>query len=67
MNGRDDKVYQEASALWRLVHGEPPPADADATLVLDLLLGGLPETPYERLASPDLRRGDITFPKYSSR
>ena len=67
MSGRDDKVYKEACALWRQVYGEPPPAAADSTMVLDLLLGRLPDTPYERLASPDLRRGDITFPKYSTR
>lgn len=63
MNGRDDKIYQEAAALWQELHGEPPPADVDAARVLDLLLGAMPESGYERLASPHLRPSNITFPR----
>jgi hypothetical protein len=63
MDGRDHKIYQEAAALWRALYGEPPPADADGGMVLDLLLGGLPETRYERLANPFLRPTNIAFPK----
>ncbi|HEX7946671.1 MAG TPA: hypothetical protein VF495_18525 [Phenylobacterium sp.] len=64
MDGRDDKIYEEAAALWRALHGEPPPPEADGAMVLDLLLADLPETsPYERLANPHLRPAAITFPK----
>lgn len=63
MPGRDDKIREEAAALWQALHGEPPPADADPATVLDQLLGGLPDAPYERLATPYLRPSEIVFPK----
>lgn len=63
MDGRDDKIYEEAAALWRALHGGPPPADTDGAMMLDLLLGGLPEAAYERLANPHLRPAAVTFPK----
>ena len=63
MNGRDTKIYEEAAALWRQLSGEPPPPGADASAVLDLILSGLPESRYERLANPHLRPFNIAFPK----
>ncbi len=63
MDGRDDKIYEEAAALWRALHGEPPPPGADGAMVLDLLLAELPDAGYERLANPHLRPADIVFPK----
>ena len=62
MNGRDDKVYQEAAELWRQLNGEPPPAGADASTMLDLALRRLPAARYERLANPHLRPFNIAFP-----
>lgn len=64
MPGRDDKIYEEAAALWRQLYGEPPPATADGATILDFILGDLPATEYDRLATPHLRRTNITFPKY---
>ena len=64
MPGRDEKIYQEAAALWRQLYGEPPPAVADGKVMLDLILGELPDAEYERLSTPHLRRSNITFPKY---
>ena len=64
MPGRDEKIYEEAAALWRQLYGEPPPASADGHDILNLILGHLPATDYERLATPHLRRTQITFPKY---
>jgi hypothetical protein len=63
MGRRDDKIYEEAAALWRALHGEQPPPEADGAMVLDLLLADLPETSYERLATPHLRPSAIVFPK----
>jgi hypothetical protein len=63
MDGREDKIYEEAAALWQALHDEPPPAGADGAMVLDLLLGSLVETRYERLANPYLRPTAITFPR----
>jgi hypothetical protein len=63
MDGREDKIYEEAAALWRALHAEPPPTEADGAMMLDLLLGGLAEAPYERLATPHLRPSEITFPR----
>lgn len=64
MPGRDEKIYSEAAALWRQLYGEPPPAAADGKVILDLILGHLPDAGYERLVTPHLRRSNITFPRY---
>jgi hypothetical protein len=63
MNGRDQKLYAEAIALWRQLRREPPPPGADGKTVLDLLVGSLPETRYERLTTPHLRPANVAFPK----
>ena len=63
MMRRDEKLYAEAVALWRQLRREPPPPGADAKTVLNLLLGSLPETRYERLSTPHLRPANIAFPK----
>ncbi|HEY0647000.1 hypothetical protein [Phenylobacterium sp.] len=64
MPGRDERIYDEAAALWRQLYGEPPPAAADGSVILDLILDHLPGAEYERLATPHLRRSNITFPRY---
>jgi hypothetical protein len=63
MSGREDRLYEEASALWRSLYGKPPPRGADGSRLLDLILGDLPEPGYLRLSSPHLRPSAITFPK----
>lgn len=63
MSGRDNKVYEEAAALWRELSGQPPPAGADTSTVLDLILGVLPPADYDRLANPHLRPTNVAFPK----
>ena len=47
--GRDDRIYQEAAALWREVFREPPPPAADGATMLDLIMKRMPETRYDRL------------------
>jgi hypothetical protein len=64
MPGRDDKIYEEAAALWRQLHGESPPPEADGSDILCLIVGGLPDADYDRMATPHLRRTQIIFPKY---
>lgn len=63
MSGRDEKIYEEAAALWRELFGEPPPVRADSATLLDRITKGLPERPYERLASPFLRPSQIKGPR----
>ena len=63
MTRHDDIVYQEAADLWRALHGEPLPEGLDGRAMLDLILGGLPETRYERLATSHLRPSNIAFPQ----
>lgn len=57
--GREDRIYQEACALWRELYGEPPPAPdhgpADGALMLKIIMGSLPEVGYDRLRTPHLR------------
>lgn len=63
MPGREQKIYEEAAALWRSLYGEPPPREADGTMILDMILGELPDASYSRLATPHLRPANICFPK----
>ena len=63
MTGRDNRIYQEAAALWREVYGAPPPEGADGGVMLDMITRGLPAEDYARLNSPFLRPTDIVFPK----
>jgi hypothetical protein len=63
MPGRDDKIYQEAAALWRQVYGESPPRGIDGGDMLERLMHKLPETRYARFQSRHLRASNITFPR----
>lgn len=60
---RDERIYLEAAALWHSLYGEPPPAEADGEALLALIVGGLPDADYNRLATPYLRPTNIAFPK----
>ena len=63
MSGRDQKIHEEATALWREVFGEPPPIRADGATLLDVITKSLPDRPYDRLASPHLRPSQIARPR----
>lgn len=67
MDPRDERIYEEAAALWRALHDDeapaPAPAPADAAALLDLITGNLPAVTYERLCSPWLRTSTITWPR----
>jgi hypothetical protein len=62
-NGRDDRIYQEASALWRELYREPPPIRADGGMMLDIITRTLPVEGYDRLRVPHLRERDVTLPR----
>ncbi len=62
MIGRDERIYDEAVALWQRLYGEPPPAEADGKTLLALIVGKLGDADYRRLASPYLRPSNIAFP-----
>lgn len=61
--GREDRIYEEAAALWRQLYGEAPPREAGGMEILGMIVGGLPDPDYERLATPHLRASNITFPR----
>jgi hypothetical protein len=60
--GRDDRVYEEAVALWRQLYRDPPPKARGAE-ILGMIVGGLADADYNRLQTPHLRPSNITFPK----
>jgi hypothetical protein len=62
MQGRDERIYEEASALWRELFGQPPPIRADGATMLEVIMRSLPEKRYDRLASPYLRPTTISGP-----
>ncbi|MET0272176.1 MAG: hypothetical protein ABW360_04225 [Phenylobacterium sp.] len=58
---RDDRIYEEAAALWRQVFGEAPPR-ADGAAMLDIIMRSLPEQTYDRLRTPHMRPSNIAWP-----
>jgi hypothetical protein len=62
MTSRDKRIKAEAIALWREMCDGPPP-EAKGAELLELMLSRLPKAGYERLNSPFLRAGRMTFPK----
>lgn len=66
MNVRDQRIYEEAAALWMALYGEPPPIRADSATMLDVIMKSLPERRYERLTSPYLRPSQIEGPRAAS-
>ena len=63
MDGRDERIYEEAAALWRELHHDGSPLPADTATILDLITGTLPNVAYERLCSPWLRASNVTWPR----
>jgi hypothetical protein len=62
MTGREQRIQEEVSALWRELFGEPPPISADGAMMLDAIMRSLPAKDYDRLRSPYLRAATITGP-----
>ena len=62
MQAREQRIYEEASALWRELFGEPPPIRADGAIMLEIIMRSLPHAQYDRLASPYLRPTTISGP-----
>ena len=63
MSGRDDRIYQEACALWRELYDDAPPTGADGATILDMITGKLPQSRYDRITSPYMRPTTISYPK----
>ncbi len=63
MEARDQKIFEEASALWRQLYSEPPPCEADGPALLDMIMCRLPDTSYGRLISAHMRSNNVVFPK----
>jgi hypothetical protein len=62
MEDRDQRIYDEAAALWREIHGKAPPVRVGGPRLLDILMRDLGEVPYDRLRSPHLRPATIAGP-----
>jgi len=63
MTGRDERIYDEAAALWRELFGERPPVRADGGAILEVIMRTLPEARYERIVSPHLRPSQFSPPR----
>jgi len=61
--GREERIHEEAAALWRELFGEPPPIAADGAMMLDVIMRSIPEMGYQRLRSPHLRGDDVVMPR----
>jgi len=63
MTSRDQRIYEEAVALWGELFREPPPAVVDGAELLELIARKLPDPNYDRIRSPYLRPSTITMPR----
>jgi hypothetical protein len=63
MTSRDQRIYEEAAALWRELFDKPLPAVSSGAELLDLITRGLADPNYDRLRSPYLRPSTITMPR----
>ena len=64
MTSRDQRIYEEAAALWRELFKEPPPTRLSGGELLDLIARDLPDPNYyDRIRSPYLRPSTITMPR----
>jgi hypothetical protein len=62
MESREQRVYEEAAALWREVFDAPPPPRTDGSTLLAIITRSCGDASYERLRSPFLRPSTITGP-----
>jgi hypothetical protein len=62
MKSRDERIAEEAAALWREVFGGAPPPKTDASAMLQIITGALPDLKYDRMRSPHLRPSQISRP-----
>lgn len=66
MENREQRIYEEAAALWREVFHEAPPGPADGSTLLAIITGSLVDISYARLRSPHLRPSTIAGPAQST-
>ena len=62
METREQRIYEEAAALWRELFGEPPPLRTDGPTLLAIITRCVGEATYQRLQSPFLRASTIAGP-----
>jgi len=62
MESREQRIYEEAAALWRELFDESPPVRADGPRLLEIITRRLEDPPYRRLRSPFLRPSTIVGP-----
>jgi hypothetical protein len=64
MTSRDQRVYEEAVALWGELFDDPPPAVVDGAELLEMITCSLGDPNYyDRIRSPYLRPSTITMPR----
>lgn len=63
MTKRDERIHDEAVALWRELFGDRPPVRADGAAILEVITRSLPEQRYERIVSPHLRPSQFSPPR----
>jgi hypothetical protein len=59
---RDQRIYQEALALWQALYDEPPPAVASGSDLLAAVLTAMSERGYSHLTSTSRHHRDIVLP-----
>lgn len=62
-NHREQRIDEEAAALWRALHDAPPPADCHGSELLDLAVRSAGKAEYQRLNLSRLGDRNLVWPK----
>jgi hypothetical protein len=62
MASREQRIYEEAAALWREIFDEPPPRRVGGAAMLEIITRSLGDISDHRMRSPHLRPSTIVGP-----
>jgi len=65
MSTREERIYEEALALWQVLSDDPAP-EADAATLLEAAIVRAGAETYERIQSPWLRARVMTWAVYAA-
>ncbi len=63
MSERNQRIDEEAAALWRALHDEGPPAGCKGSDLLALAVSTADVAEYQRLHYPRLRDRNLVWPR----
>jgi hypothetical protein len=63
MSKREQRIDEEAAALWRELHGEPLPTGCTGIDLIEMAMSTSTVAEYRRLHTPSLRDRNLVWPR----